>query len=40
VLHELFYKGSLNEELFRERWDEMLKLLEEAREVVYKRLPQ
>ena len=40
VLHEYFYGGSLNEELFRERWDETLELLEEAREVVYKRLPQ
>ncbi|AJB41749.1 MAG: PaREP1 family protein [Candidatus Hadarchaeum sp.] len=40
VLHEHFYEGSLHEELFRERWDETLELLEEAREVVYKRLPQ
>lgn len=40
VLHEHFYEGSLNEELFRERWDETLELLEEAKEVVYKRLPQ
>jgi len=40
VLHEHFYEGSLNEKLFRERWDEMLELLKEAKEVVYKRLPQ
>jgi len=40
VLHEHFYEGSLNEKLFRERWDETLELLEEAREVVYKRLSQ
>ncbi|NAZ24351.1 MAG: hypothetical protein GU357_01115 [Thermofilum sp.] len=40
VLHEHFFEGSLNEELFRERWVETLELLEEAKEVVYKRLPQ
>ena len=39
VLHQHFYGGSLNEELFRERWVETFELLEEAREVVYKRLP-
>jgi hypothetical protein len=40
VLHEHFYEGSLNEELFRERWDETLGLLEEVKMVVYRRLPQ
>ncbi len=40
VLHEHFYEGSLNEELFRERWEEVLELLEKAKKVVYKRLPR
>jgi hypothetical protein len=40
VLHEHFYEGSLSEELFRERWAEALELLEEAKEVVYERLPR
>jgi hypothetical protein len=40
VLHEHFYEGSLNEELFRERWEEVLELLEKAKEVVYERLPR
>jgi hypothetical protein len=33
-------RASLSEELFRERWEEVLELLEKAKEVVYKRLPR
>ena len=38
VLHEHFYEGNLNEELFRERWSEAFELLERAKETVYKKL--
>jgi len=38
VLHEHFYEGNLNEELFRERWSEVLELLERVKEIVYKKL--
>jgi hypothetical protein len=33
VLHEHFYEGNLNEELFKERWSELVSLFKEARKV-------
>jgi len=38
VLHEHFYEGNLNEELFRERWSEALELLERVKGIVYEKL--
>jgi hypothetical protein len=40
VLHEHFYEGHLNPKSFNERWEELLKLVERARTIVFKHLPQ
>jgi hypothetical protein len=38
ALHVNFYEGDLSEKAFEERWEKILKLLEEARKIVNKRL--
>jgi hypothetical protein len=40
ALHENFYEGDLSEKVFEERWEKTLKLLEAAREIIIKRLPE
>ena len=40
VLHEHFYEGHLDPKSFNERWEELLKLVERARSIVFKHLPQ
>lgn len=40
ALHENFYEGDLSEKAFEERWEKTLKLLEVAREIIIKRLPE
>lgn len=35
ILHEHFYEGELDELSFDERWEELLELLEKARNIVY-----
>jgi predicted alpha/beta hydrolase family esterase len=34
-LHEHFYEGHLNEELFKERWNEVVELFEKTRRMIY-----
>ncbi len=36
ALHENFYEGDLSEKAFGERWEKTLKLLKEARKIVFK----
>jgi hypothetical protein len=40
VLHEHFYEGHLDPKSFNERWEELLELVERARSIVFKHLPQ
>ncbi len=40
VLHEHFYEGHLDPKSFDERWEELLELVERARSIVFKHLPQ
>jgi hypothetical protein len=35
ILHEHFYEGYLNEELFKERWNEVVELFEKTRRMIY-----
>jgi hypothetical protein len=35
ILHEHFYEGHLNEELFKERWNEVVELFEKTRRMIY-----
>jgi hypothetical protein len=35
ILHEHFYEGHLNKELFKERWNEVIELFKKAKEIVY-----
>ena len=35
ILHEHFYEGHLNKELFKERWNEVIELFKKTKEIIY-----